>query len=172
MTKTHPKKQVNIKNSSVCGTYIELPEIPIEIDEKKICNRRNRSFVSVEKKFIEANFDSYTFHYFVLVVNTARGNPNGFCEFQKTTAENSGMSVSKIGECAALLEYCNIIKIERIYDKKNSLQIIMNKITLIEDTSKWNLNHPFRNAGNFSKFRKNGPSTQLKESTHLNKEMN
>ncbi len=118
-------------------------------------NREKSRFVMTEMEFIEARFDVYTSAYYTQIVVRARNNPNGFFEFQKTTAKNLSISVSKVGQCAALLAHCNIIKIQTIYDPKNPKRILKNKITLVEDVTQWKLDHKFRDAGKFFKFRKN-----------------
>src|SRR5579871_2895274 len=113
---------------------------PNENDEHVDENYENYNFTMIPNEFIFAYFDPYTIAYFNIIIARAQNNKKGFYEYHKTTSKNSGISISKIKQCAALLKFCNIIKIETIYNPNNPNLILRNKITIIKK-DKWNLNH-------------------------------
>jgi hypothetical protein len=134
-----------------------------KINEKfKVVDQRDHGFFVIDNLFVDLHFDVYTMAYYMLIVRRAHRSKQGFFELQSTTCETLGISESKLKQCNALLEFCNIIKIKRRKDPKKPKIQISSLITLI-DQSKWKLNHPFRDAGSFYQSKKKSMSEDLKQ---------
>jgi hypothetical protein len=131
-------------------------------EQIKVVDQRDHGFFVIDNLFVDSCFDTYTMAYYMRIVRRAHRSAKGFFELQKTTCENLGISETKLKQCNALLEFCNIIKIRHRKDPKNPKIQISSVITLV-DQSKWKLNHAFRDAGNFYQNKKRSMPEDLKK---------